>query len=68
MRKLFPHLDESIFTPIYVLHMQIALYNAYGWLCVDNALLFYYFDGVYCGKLYWFIGEEFVMKGCDCFC
>jgi hypothetical protein len=49
-------------------HMQIAFYNAYGWLCVNNALLFCCFDGVCCGKLYWFMGEEFVMRGCDCLC
>jgi hypothetical protein len=54
--------------PICVLHMQIAFYNAYGWLCVNNALLFCCFDGACCGMLYWFMGEEFVMRGCDCLC
>jgi hypothetical protein len=47
--------------------MQIAFYNAYGWLRGDNALLFDCFDGVCCEKLYWLMGEEFVVRGCDCF-
>jgi hypothetical protein len=63
--ELFPYPNEQIFTPICILHMQIAFYNAYGWLRVDNALLFCCFDGFCCKKFHWFTGEEFIVNGCD---